>query len=869
MATISIEGTNIAASSNNPGSNGGGAFAVAGHLLIVFTDDTPQEFVIRAGPEFSDEDNFGRLIVDIDPLATSVDSRTNPFTGETLTAAERGNVQLDLGERDANDVFDILQRNAQIISEANLLYNPTNFPGFGNGGPLYNSNGFVGNLLRTIGIDISDVTPDPAGVLLVGFEGSNVDFDLPFVLDGTQSDDILEGGDNNQTFFASFGDDVVTGGFGDDILIGGEGADTLTGGQGNLSAGDTNDVLVAGSLVDSFGFDIDANRLEDFPPIDFNEIEHIGSAARFENSEFVTPGPDELFFTLDDDLDQLRGGLGDDQYLVGVQFDPSLAANVQTLNSIYGAATSGTFGFPFTFDPVEFEDLESSEISFNFSSLDNIDYISDRDGIGSIRGSISDSVEVRTSEEVFSGIQVDFEFDRSNPLEFRLDATGAFGGLPTFTNSDTLSSFVLLEGGISPTGETILVYLADVQIVDITQAFRYPAFAIEDFQNGDFGITLVGANIPSREPNPLFPTTDGDDVINATSEDDVINAAAGDDVIDGGAGDDIIAGGEGADTLIGGDGNDQITIDAADVAFFGGAGRDQLIFDGTENFEVSLNQGSFESIISGSGDDRIFGSDSSDNIDLGDGDDFTQAGDGDDVIVGGAGADVLIGEAGDDTIIADEEDFFFGGGEDRDTLIFKSDANLEYALAQGGFEILISGGSNDRIFGTDGNDDIRLGDGDDFVQAGDGNDFLAGGDGADVLLGDDGNDTILVDAQDTFFAGGEGNDTLIFTGDDDFEYALAQGGFESITTNGGNDRIFGSANNDTINLGAGDDFTQAGDGNDRIQGFSGNDVLSGEGGRDVIFAGQGDDVAGGGDGEDSVRGDQGNDTLFGDAEMIS
>ena len=65
--------------------------------------------------------------------------------------------------------------------------------------------------------------------------------DLPGV-----GDDLLIGGDNNDTLDGGAGDDLLLGGRGNDILVGGSGDDLLSGGRGNdsMTGGDDNDTFL-------------------------------------------------------------------------------------------------------------------------------------------------------------------------------------------------------------------------------------------------------------------------------------------------------------------------------------------------------------------------------------------------------------------------------------------------------------------------------------------------------------------------------------------------------------------------------------------------------------------------------------------------
>jgi Ca2+-binding RTX toxin-like protein len=101
------------------------------------------------------------------------------------------------------------------------------------------------------------------------------------VIDGTNGDDRLRGGDGddqltgkagNDRLFGENGDDLLNGGAGNDRLEGDDGRDTLRGGTGNdlLRGDDDNDVLTGGAGADVFQFDGDdgQDRITDFERAD-------------------------------------------------------------------------------------------------------------------------------------------------------------------------------------------------------------------------------------------------------------------------------------------------------------------------------------------------------------------------------------------------------------------------------------------------------------------------------------------------------------------------------------------------------------------------------------------------------------------------
>ena len=152
------------------------------------------------------------------------------------------------------------------------------------------------------------------------------------------------------------------------------------------------------------------------------------------------------------------------------------------------------------------------------------------------------------------------------------------------------------------------------------------------------------------------------------------------------------------------------------------------------------------------------------------------------------------------------------GGESTGTASIKIDGYTEYNVVEGT-------DGNDTLVATDRKDMIEAGNGNDTVLAGDGNDMVDAGAGNDRVVAGDGNDVV---------EGGAGNDVLM-------------GG-------AGNDALSGSAGNDQLNGGTGNDTLNGGTGNDVLTGGAGADtfVFASGDGRDVVLdfqaGAQGDDV---------------------------
>ena len=155
--------------------------------------------------------------------------------------------------------------------------------------------------------------------------------------------------------------------------------------------------------------------------------------------------------------------------------------------------------------------------------------------------------------------------------------------------------------------------------------------------------------------------------------------------------------------------------------------QDDFIDHSAETESVRVNaKGGDDTVLGGSGNDRIDGGDGNDSVLGGEGRDRIEGDDGDDFLSGEGGDDRIEGDDGNDTILG-------GDGEDE-----------------------IDGGKgDDSIDGGGDDDEIDGGKGDDTVLGGSGNDEIDGGKGDDVLEGGEGDDEI---------EGGKGTDTAVFNG---------------------------------------------------------------------------------------------------------
>jgi len=181
------------------------------------------------------------------------------------------------------------------------------------------------------------------------------------------------------------------------------------------------------------------------------------------------------------------------------------------------------------------------------------------------------------------------------------------------------------------------------------------------------------------------------------------------------------------------------------ISVTGGLGDDDIEVSQRIGLPASIfGEAGWDTLVGGSGNDRIFGNDGADSLVGGSGNDILNGGGSDDRIFGNDGDDNLYGSTGDDTLD--------GGWGDDD---------------------LFGDRGDDDLYGGDDNDSLRGGTGDDLLDGGYDNDTLLGDAGWDTLYGGSGDDILdSVDGERDKMFGESGSDTLF----GDFHEDLFDGG---------------------------------------------------------------------------------------------
>lgn len=195
-------------------------------------------------------------------LETLVDANlaTSPDRRGSDTPEERRQKILDLGNRDANDVWQIMVQHANNIEKADLDYSVDIFRQI-SGGDL-NSNSVVASVLHSVSLSLSKSLPvgiSRADAPLYGqLDYMNIDDTLFGTASrdrimGGSGDDRIIGGRDNDRLYGEPGSDRLSGSSGNDVLFGGDGNDTLTGASGSdaLNGDSGNDSLNGGTGSDA------------------------------------------------------------------------------------------------------------------------------------------------------------------------------------------------------------------------------------------------------------------------------------------------------------------------------------------------------------------------------------------------------------------------------------------------------------------------------------------------------------------------------------------------------------------------------------------------------------------------------------------
>ena len=636
--------------------------------------------------------------------------------------------------------------------------------------------------------------------------------------------------------FANEGDDIVHASNLGDNIFGGEGNDALYGGRLDdwLLGDDGNDVLDAGTQ-DQSELGGDGNYLNGGAGNDtLRGREGSDWLEGGEGTDVITGGAgDDILAGGADDADDLKGGIGFDQYLVRLGDGLDLAEE-----DAYGALVSSGEGDAITQRISKIEAWKANPATVGAIRPD---------WVGTSAGVQAGAVSGGEDSVVFgAGIGIG---------DIKLQRSGTSGAL----GNDLIVMVMQTVAGVETFSGTQLT---------IRDWFTNPFKRVEwlkfidgnEIRIGDITSFIVGGS-----GNDVLIGTTGNDFVYGGAGNDKLYLLAGDDIGNGGIGDDMVAGDSGRDLLIGGLGNDELIGGAGSDAITGDAGADD-IYGGADRDTLSGGRGDGDMVVGGAGDDTF-------RYARGDGRDtyfdefagywgvvWTSAGGWN--TAGGYAYNATTGEVtGPGGIVirknlgtVAEPDFQWLGRYDYDS----ATQTLKFFAPPVSATTITANAGVDTIEFAPG---INLQDV--ILRRPNGtNDLVLAISSENEELGDTSLARDSVTIRDWYLAPGQIEKLAFYqTGILDITAASktliagTDGADGSMST-----PLQGTVGADWITGAAGDDVIAAGTGNDILAGNSGFDTLKGEAGDDVLYGGTGNDMLDGGSGKDVLVGGAGQDT---------
>ncbi|WP_404479230.1 cadherin domain-containing protein [Novosphingobium sp. BL-52-GroH] len=630
----------------------------------------------------------------------------------------------------------------------------------------------------------------------------------------------IDGGDGNDTIYASNLGDNVFGGVGDDIIYGGRLDDWLLGGDGNdtLDAGSTG----AGSLGG------DGNYLNGGAGND--------TLRGREGSDWLEggEGTDTLLGGAGDDIlvggagegDSLKGGTGSDQYVVRRGDGADIIDEASTESALTNTSTDSLSQRISAIEKWKANPLQAGALR--------------PDWVGTSAGVSSGAVEGGEDAIVFgAGIGIgDVRLQRS--------------GTSATPGNDLLITLMETVGGTERATSTVIT---------VKDWFSNPYKRVEWLKFADGNEIRIGDTtsfIVGGAGNDVLIGTAGNDFVYGGAGNDKLYLLGGNDVGNGGTGNDMVAGDIGQDLLIGGLGDDQLLGGRGADAITGDGGADD-IYGGADDDILSGGTGDGDVLVGGAGNDTF-------KFSRGDGRDmvFDEFANYWQVVWAGgsyAAGFTFSGTTGEVTGP--------GGVVLRKNVGTAAEPEYDW-IGRYDFD---SGTNTLKVFAPPAGAVITANSGTDTIE------FAPGINLQDVVLQRPAgsNDLVLVVSKESDEVA---NTSLVADSITIKDWFLAPGSIEKLafyqtgildidptkmTLKAGTDAADGTASAplagtsiaDWITGAAGDDVIAGGSGNDILSGNGGFDTLKGEAGDDVLYGGTGDDILDGGAGKDILVGGAG------------
>eukprot|EP01029_Cantina_marsupialis_P016090 TRINITY_DN3571_c0_g1_i1.p1 TRINITY_DN3571_c0_g1~~TRINITY_DN3571_c0_g1_i1.p1 ORF type:complete len:5289 (+),score=1833.13 TRINITY_DN3571_c0_g1_i1:2362-15867(+) len=653
-------------------------------------------------------------------------------------------------------------------------------------------------------VDYSNVSVSTTGVEVtlnnnvvssVSVDGNADDHTIVNVenINGTSLSDTITGDSDANSLIGNAGTDTINGGAGDDYidgganatgtetLIGGLGLDTIYGGSGvdYIQGGDDNDILYGNEDGDTLDGGAGVDTLDGGDGDDTL----IGGA-----------GNDNLIGGLGSDTADYSNESASIQANIANSFAVGTSIGTDTFNSIENITGTNLGG--------EADQITGNDSANILKGLAGNDTISEMAGDDTVEGGAgNDYIYAGAGDDIIDGDDTDAGTvnGTSDTLDYSSIAI----------NDDSGDDRVVDSNDGDATNGGVDAYLGIEVDLSITTSQRIHA------EYGNDTITNIENIIGSDKGDYLAGNDSGN----------ILEGRAGNDYLIGLDGQDRLIGGSGVDTADFTTGSENVVIDMTKSQTDGSDNTYRIENDGYGNAEYLDG---VENIITGSGNDTIYGDAQSNTI---------TTGSGNDTIRGGAAADVINGGADEDTV--DFSDLAYGVTVDLDTDNNGSNAAEGTALSNGNTDVLreienvIGTERADNITGDDKDNTLFGGADNDIFKGLEGQDYIDGGDGSsDTIDYSDGTQGIKVDLNATQVLGTE---STYRVQDDGFSNAEFITGIENITGTSSVDTIIGDGNNNILDGGASGDTIYGGAGSDTLVGQTGADTFAGGAGDDFIY----------------------------------
>ncbi|MBC7954127.1 MAG: hypothetical protein H7Z12_20205 [Rhodospirillaceae bacterium] len=701
--------------------------------------------------------------------------------------------------------------------------------------------------------------------------------------------DVISVGDGLNTVWAGNGNDTVTTGSAKDIIYAGAGNNVVTAGAGDntITAGDGNDTVSTGSGNDVLTLGGGVNVVTDTGGANTVTITGSGTVTTGSGTDVINLGDGINVVSAGDGTNTVIAGNGDGSVTTGSGNDTvTIGSGTHVIN--VGAGTNSVTAGSGN------DTVTSGSGNDSIDAGGGVNVITDTGGTNIVTMTGSGTVTTGSGTDTITMGAGAFVISADDGLNTVTTGAGD-GSVTTGSGNDVIT--------VGAGAHTIVAGGGTNQVTT---------------GDGNNTISMTGngtVTTGSGTGNDTITLGDGVFQIDAGAGTNTVTAGNGNGNVTTTSGDDSITVGTGVHTILAGDGVNRVSVTGGDTSVTTGTGNDSVT---TGSGTDVINVGSGNNIVyAGDGANTITASSGNDTLVGGGGADSIVAGDGDDILYGGAGSNVTLdGGTGTDwlsfngigatvvngaTVLADWTGYAgtdvngvsltlsaTGGGTATHGADTDSVAGIEHLIGSYGNDTLdvhLYTGITHTLYGLGGNDSLLGADGADTIYGGAGNDWVSGNAGNDIIN--------LGSTEDTAIAA-----TIAYTSAQGVAYTVNNwvdggAGADTITGTIGNDYIYvrtaeysdGAGNSESFSGGAGIDVadfssftanmiitsTDAKIGSLTVADFSGieevitgsgNDSITGTTANETFRAGNGTNTVSAGGGNDSLFGGTGTDYLY-------